>query len=132
MRRMRLRTLVRWAVFLAVVLWIGYTVAGAGWSYYTVQELVDRSLREASDRHRAAFAAGTQRAVDTLVESLRSSILLEAARDGVPLDESDVDVSANVVGYAATVRWSYPVLRIGRAELLVIPLSVNRSVAVSR
>jgi hypothetical protein len=128
---MKLGTWARWAVFLVVLGWIGYTVAGMGWSYFTVQELVDTALRDASDRHRAAFAAGSQIAVDSLTSSVRSGILLGALHEGIGIDAGDVGVSANSVGLSAVVRWNYPVVRYGRDEVLVVPMSVSRSLAVA-
>jgi hypothetical protein len=126
-----MRRFVSWVVVLGVLSWIGYTVAAAGWSYLATQEMVDKILRDASARHRAAFATGNQAAVDALAEYVRAAILLGAARDGLRMDERDVTVSANSAGLSATVGWSYPIISYQSSDILVIPLSVQRSVAVT-
>ena len=128
---MKVGTWIRAVVLLAVLGWAGYTVAGISWSYFTVQEFVEKALRDASTRHRAAFATGTQLAVDSLAASVRSAILLAALHEGLQLGEGDVGVSANSVGLSATVRWSYPVLRYGGDDILVVPMWVQRSFAVT-
>ncbi|HEV8440502.1 MAG TPA: hypothetical protein VGT40_20625 [Methylomirabilota bacterium] len=128
---MRLRTLILWAMFVVVFGWAGYTLTVAGWEYFVTQDVVERTLRETSVRHRSALLAGTQRAVDDLVADTRASILLAARRDGLTLPEGSVSVSANSTAVAATVRWPYTVISYGGAELLVVPMSVQRSLTVA-
>jgi hypothetical protein len=128
---MRLLTLVRWVIVLGILAWAGYTVAGAGWNYLTAQEIVDKALREASGRHRAAFAIGSQLAVDALDTHVRNSILLDARHGGIPLQEEDVTVSANSAGISATVHWSFPVIAYQGRNILVVPLSIQRSFVAS-
>jgi hypothetical protein len=128
---MRLGRVVSWVVVLAVLFWAGYTAVGAGWSYLTAQELVDKALRDASARHRAAFATGSQTAVDTLTGTVRATILLAAARDGLRMREEDVAVSANAAGFLASVRWSYPIITYQGYDILVVPLFVQRSVSMT-
>ena len=122
---MRLSTLVRWVVFLAVLGWAGYTVAGAGWTYFAVQENVDKVLRDSFARYRAALATGTQ--TDTMARDVRGAIVLNARRDGVSVQEADIRVSANSAGIAVTVQWSYPVISFRGSEILVVPMSIQRS-----
>ena len=127
---MRLGRWIRVAIVLIVLGWVGYTVAGVGWSYFSVQELVEKTLRDASDRHRAAFAAGTQIAVDTLTITVRSAILLAALHEGILMREADVRVSANSAGLSATARWSYPVVRYAGDDILVVPMWVQRTIVI--
>ena len=122
---MRLSTLIRWVIFLAVLGWAGYTVAGAGWTYYAIQENVDKVLREASGRYRTALQTGTQ--TDTMARDIRGAIALNARRDGLAVQEADIQVSASGATISATVQWSYPVIRYGGSDLLVIPMSLHRS-----
>jgi hypothetical protein len=124
---MKLWTLVRWVILLAVLGWAGYTVAGAGWTYYATQEVVDKALRDASGNHRTAFATGSQMSVDALTTQVRNTILFNARHDGLPVQEGDVHVSANSAGMSARVHLSYPVVRYQGSDLLVFPMSVQRS-----
>ena len=98
---MRLSTLIRWAIFLAVLVWAGYTVAGAGWTYYAIQENVDKVLREASSRYRTALQTGTQ--TDSMARDVRGAIALNARRDGLAVQEADIQVSASGAAISATV-----------------------------
>ena len=122
---MRLSTFVRWVVVLALLGWAGYTVAGAGWTYWAVQESVDKVLGEAFSRHRAALATGTQ--TDVMGRDVRGAIALNARRDGLSVQDGDIQVSANAAGISATVRWSYPVISFGGSDILVVPMSIQRS-----
>ena len=88
---MRLGSVARWVVVLAVLAWAGYTVLGLGLSYFSVQEMIDAALRDALAKHRAAFAVGSQLSIDALVESVRGSILLAALHDGLQLDKDNVE-----------------------------------------
>jgi len=128
---MKLGTSVRAVVFLAVLGWAGYTIVSITWSYFTVQEFVEKALRDASARHRAAFVTGSQVAVDSLASSVRSAILLAALHEGLQFGEGDVSVSANSAGLSATVRWSYPVVRYEGDDILVVPMWVKRSIVVT-
>ena len=123
---MRFRTFIVW-VILGALGWAGYTVATAGWSYFATQEMVDRVLREAAARHRSALTGGTQRGLDELVRDIRASILLTARREGMRIEERSVVASANSVGASAAVAWSWPVITYGGKELIVFPMSVQRS-----
>jgi hypothetical protein len=124
---MGFRTFVYSVVVLAVLAWVGFTAAGAGWSYLATQEMVDRVLQEASDRHRAALAAGTSQALEGLAADVRTGILRAARRDGLIVDPSSLRVSPMPGGVEITLRWSYPALSYGGRDLLVIPLSLHKS-----
>src|SRR5215467_520438 len=110
---MRLGSLIRWVAFLVLICWAGYTLAGAGFSYYSAQEIVDKTLRDAAARHRAAFLTGSQMAVEALASSVRSAIVLGALHDGMRLDEGNVSVAASPTDLSATVRWAYPIIAYG-------------------
>jgi len=120
----RIWTLVRWVIFIAVLGWVGYSVAGAGWSYFATQELVDKTLLEASTRYRASIP-GSQ--ASTLATYVRNSIVTAARRDGLSIQAADVDVSTSPRVISATVRWSYPAISYQGVGLLVVPMSVKRS-----
>jgi hypothetical protein len=124
---MRFRSFILWVIVLAALGWAGFAVAGAGWSYFATQEMVDKVLREATGRHRAALTGGTQKGLDALVADIRNSILLAARREGMPIEERRVAVSANSAGVSATVTWSHAVITYGGNDVLALPLSVQRS-----
>jgi hypothetical protein len=126
---MRIWSLARWVIVLALIGWSGYTLAGAGWTYFATQELVDQVLREASSRYRTAIATGSE--MDGVVNHVRNSIILNARRDGLLLQEGDVQVLANSAGISATVRWPHPILTYGTDDLLVVPMSIRRSYVVA-
>ncbi len=128
---MRLGSWIRWIVILAGLGWAGYTVAGAGWAYFTAQEVVEKALRNASARHRATFATGSQVAVDALAASVRADILLAALHEDLRMTEGDVTVSANSAGFSAAIRWPYPVISYRGRDILVVPMSVQRSIALT-
>ena len=122
-----MRSFILWIIFLAALGWTGHTVATAGWSYFSTQEMVDKVLREATGRHRSALVGGTQRARDELIGDIRASILLAARREGMPIDARSIVVSANSTGVSASVGWSYPVVTYGGNDVVVFPMSVQRS-----
>lgn len=128
---MRFRTLVLWVLVLAVVGWLGFTLALAGWSYFITQETVDKALREATGRHQEAIASGTPTALDQLTADARYSILLGARREGLPIHDDDVQVWANSAGVMASVRWYYRIFGVEDRDLLVIPIVVQRSYSPS-
>jgi hypothetical protein len=123
---MRLWSLARWVVVLAVLGWAGYVLTGAGWTYYATQELVDQVLREASNRYRSSITSGVDG--DVVAAYVRNSIVLNARRDGLMVDEKDVSARSNAAGISASVRWSYAILSHGGADILVVPMSVQRSI----
>jgi hypothetical protein len=117
----------RWIVFLGALGWIGYNGMLAGWSYFTTQEIVDRAVRESLGRHRSEVTSGTERAFGEVVTDIRASILRAARSDGILIDDGDVYVSANPALVYTTVKWSYPLITYGGRDILVLPLSLQRS-----
>ena len=114
---MRFGTLVRGILLAALIGWIGYTVALAGWSYFATTELVEKTLHEASTRYRGSMAAGPS--TDALVSYVRNSIMLAAYRDGLSLRAGDVEVSPIPGGLSATVHWSHPAISYQGNDLFV-------------
>jgi len=124
---MRLRTLVTWVVILAAFGWAAYTVAFAGWNYYLTQATIDQVLWEATGRYKAALATGTPAALDKLIADVRASVVYAARREGLPVQGDNVTVSVNSAGILVSARWPYSVVRYQGRDLLVIPISVQRS-----
>jgi hypothetical protein len=123
---MKLGTLVRWIIGLGALGWAGYVVAGAGWSYFTTQEIVDQVLRDVFSRNRSARGAGTQPVA--VADYVRTAIALGAQREGMSVQESDVTVSVNSTRVSAVVHWPYPVISYRGNDILVIPMSIERSI----
>ena len=123
---MRFRTFVRLVIGLGLVGWITYTGANAGWSYFATQEVIDRALRESFARHRNAFVSGTQSSLDALTLDAHSAILLASRREGFPVRDGNVSVSANSEGISAVVSLSYPVVTFEGRDILVIPMTIRR------
>jgi hypothetical protein len=109
--------------------WGGYTAAGAGWTYFTTQELVDQVLREASNRYRTSLSTTGQS--DAVASYVRTTLLVSARRDGLLVQDSDVQVQATAAQVSATVRWSHPILSLRGQDLLVVPMTVQRSLATT-
>lgn len=126
---MRFSSLARWIVVLGILAWAGYTVAGAGWSYFATQEVVDKVLLETANRYRNSLSTGAP--AGSLSSYVRNSIVTAARRDGLAIQDADIQVSASALGISATVRWSYPLVSQGGQDLIVIPMSVQRSIAPS-
>ena len=124
---MRFSSLARWIIVLGILAWAGYTLAGAGWSYLATQEVVDKVLLETTNRYRSALSTGTP--TGTIANYVRSSIVAYARRDGLVIQEADIQVFASAVGISVAVRWSYPLVTQGGRDLLVIPMSIQRSIA---
>jgi len=122
---MRFASVARWAVFLTVLGWAGYTTVDAGWTYFAIQELVDSVLRETSMRYRTALSTGTQ--TDEVAAHIRSAIALNAQHDGLSVRDADVQAAASAATVSATVRWGHPILSLGSRDILVIPLTVQGS-----
>jgi hypothetical protein len=116
-----------WVVFLAAFGWVAYVVGLAGWNYYETQAMIDKVLHEEAPSYRAARAAGTADALDRLARNVRNAVVLAASREGLPIRESDIDVSLYTAGLSIGVRWSYPIISYGGNDLLVIPISVRHS-----
>src|SRR5262245_43765686 len=112
-----MRTVIRWAVVLGLIAWVGYVIAGAGWSYFTAQEIVDQVLREASSRTRTARGVGSQ--TGAVTDYVRTAIAQSARREGLSVEPNDVTVSVTTAGISATVRWPHPVITYGSNDLLV-------------
>ena len=124
---MRLATLVRWIVVLAALGWIGYGVAGAGLSYLAVQDILDDALRHAARQQTTGRGGQT----GDVLGRIRTAVVLAAGREGIVVQPSDVEVSTGPGQISAGLRWSHPVLSVGDREILVIPMSVHRSLAAA-
>ena len=127
---MRFRTFILWTGGLALLGWAGYTAVSASSAYLAAREMVDQVLREATPKGKAAAAAGGQQPFVDFAPDVREIVLIRARRYAIPLDERDLAVWAEGSGIRVRLKWSYPVMTYGRNAILVLPMSVERSVSV--
>jgi len=123
---MRFASLFRWAVVLSALGWAGYTITDAGSTYFMMDGILDKALYETSTRYRAALANGTP--PEAMAKQLRTTIAAAARHEGIPVDPGNIVVLANSTGISASMQVAFPVVRYRDSELLVLPLSVRRSV----
>ena len=119
-------TFLRWLIFLGIFAWAAYSLSLAGWSYFKTDEVVEQALRESLGRHRSAMTSGSGLA--EVAADIRASIVRAARKEGLAIDNGNVEVSADRAMLSATVRWSYPLISYGDRDMLLVPLSVQRSV----
>ena len=112
-------------MLVAAIAWTGYVATEAGWRHYATQDAVDAVLREAATQYRIPLA--TESFTDTMRADVCDRVARGAGRDGLLVQASDVAVSARAGAISATVHYSYPVIRLGGKDILVVPLSVQRS-----
>ncbi|MBI2529152.1 MAG: hypothetical protein HYV93_24590 [Candidatus Rokubacteria bacterium] len=124
---MRLRTFVRWVVGLLVLAWLGYSAVTASSSYFATQSMVDQVLQEAASRVKAGAASGSQPQLDDLVADVRTDVVLRARRYGLLLDERSVNVLPAAGGLTVRLKWSHPAIAYRGDPILVIPMSLERS-----
>ena len=115
----------RWVIVLGAVGWACYAFGEATWTYFATQEIVDSVLREAARRYHDSLSTGSQ--PDALAGYVRSSIVATARRDGFALQDTDVQASVGSGGISASVHWGHPLIRYNGADLLVVPMSIERS-----
>ena len=101
-----------------------YTAAVAGWTYYATQDVVDGALHQAATQYRTALSRGA--ITDTMVAEMRSHVALSVGRDGLPVE--DVFISVHATRISATVMYHYPIITHRGLNILVVPMSVQRSV----
>ena len=127
---MRFRTFILWTGGLALLGWAGYTAVSASSAYLAAREMADQVLQDVTPRVRAAAAAGDQRPFDDLVDDVRQTLLIRARRLAIPIGERDVAVLSARGRLTVKLGWHVPVLAYGGNALLIIPMSLERSVSV--
>lgn len=127
---MRFRTFILWMGGLALLGWAGYTAVSASSAYLAAREMTDQVLQDVTPRVRGAAAAGDPRPLDDLVDDVRQTLLIRARRLAIPIGERDVAVLSSRRGLTVELRWHFPVLAYRGDVLLMIPMSLERSVSV--
>ena len=127
---MRFRTLVSWAVFAAVVIWLGFLVVGLGSTYFAAAELVDNAIRQADSKRKAHTSAGSQTSLEEFMADLRFIVVSAARRTDLPIDVSQQLVQAEAGGVRVQLKWNYPIVSYGDETYLAMPMSVDRFVTM--
>ncbi|MBI2199779.1 MAG: hypothetical protein HYU42_14445 [Candidatus Rokubacteria bacterium] len=127
---MRFRTFAVWTGGLALLGWAGYTAVSASSAYLAAREMTDQVLQDVTPRVRGAAAAGDPRPFDDIVDDVRQTLLIRARRLAIPIGERDVAVLSSRRGLTVELRWHLPVLAYRGDVLLMIPMSLERSVSV--
>jgi hypothetical protein len=104
-----------WGVVIVAFAYLAYAGMMSVWSYFQVAGAVEEALeaRSLSERH-------DPRAV-------KLGILKSVNEAGIPLQETDVTVTASERALAVSVVWTFPVVIYKGESVLAIPLSVERS-----
>jgi hypothetical protein len=108
----------------AVLGWVGYVAAQAGWTYYATRDAVDRALLEAAATYQAPLRSGTF--TEEMLAKVRNRVV-QSAGQGLPVQAADVAVSATVAGFSATVHYDLPLITHRGKDILAVPVSLHRS-----
>jgi len=130
--RVRVRTVIRRLVWVAMVGLLGYGGAVVGASFFQTRQVVDEAVFEAGRRPRAA-AVG-QATDSTLLEfavDAREAILVAARRHNLPIDPSKLMVKPEGRGIRVSLHWSYVLLEVADETALAVPLWLERTFALS-
>jgi len=131
--RVRVRTVIRRLVWVAMVGLLGYGGAVVGASFFQTRQVVDEAVFEAGRRPRAAAAVG-QATDSTLLEfaaDAREAILVAARRNNLPIDPSKLMVKPEGSGIRVSLHWSYVLLEVADETALAVPLWLERTFALS-
>jgi hypothetical protein len=90
-----------------------YTASLAAWSYFEMSDVVEKALE---DNARAGVAP------------LREAIVKGATDAGVAVQEQQIVVAEDDSNVRVRVRWTWPVINYGGAEVIALPLWLERSV----
>jgi hypothetical protein len=114
--------LLRWAVVLAVVGWLGSVAVSASARYLELSDVIERVV---VDVRPAGGIPDTGKAM--YLRRVQAQIVSRAGRPNAPLTEEGVLVTAAPGSLWVTVRWSHPVLTWNGQTLWALPLSLSRT-----
>ena len=130
---MRVRTVIRRLVGVALVAFVGYGAVMVGASFFETRHVVDQAVFEAGRRPRATAAVG-QAADSTLLEfavEAREGILVAARRKNLPIEPSKLVVKPEGSGIHVSLHWSYVLLEFADETALAVPLWLDRTFELS-
>lgn len=123
----RTRTVLRVAVWGALLGYVTFVIAFAVSNYFEMVALVESAVQKPVEGERWMLARQADAPVGDHVEEVREAILRGAERGGLPVDERKLVVSQAGTTLRVSLHWSYPVIRIGGEAVVVIPLALDRS-----
>jgi hypothetical protein len=127
----RVRTVIRRLVWVALVGVLGYGGAVVGASFFQTRQVVDEAVFEAGRRPRAAVGQATDSTLLEFAADAREAILVAARRNNLPIDPSKLMVKPEGSGIRVSLHWSYVLLEVADETALAVPLWLERTFALS-
>ena len=121
---MRARTILRVAVWAALVGYVAFVIVAAVSSYFEMVALVEGAVQKVVE---AELLRQPDAPVGAHAEELRDAILRGAERTGLVIDDRKVVVSQAGKTLRVSVSWSYPVVAVGGETIVGLPLALDRS-----
>ena len=124
---MRVRTLLRVAVWAALVAYVAFVIVAAVSNYFDMVALVEGAARKVVEAERWTLLRQPDAPVGAHAEEVRDAILRGAERSGLVIDDRKVVVSQTGQTLRISVSWSYPMVAVGGETIVGIPLALDRS-----
>ena len=124
---MRVRTLLRVAVWAALVGYVAFVIVAAVSNYFDMVALVEGAARKVVEAERWTLLRQPDAPVGAHAEEVRDAILRGAERSGLVIDDRKVVVSQAGETLRVSVSWSYPMVAVGGETIVGIPLALDRS-----
>jgi len=124
---MRVRTLLRVAVWAALVGYVAFVIVAAVSNYFDMVALVEGAARKMVEAERWTLLRQPDAPVGAHAEEVRDAILRGAERSGLVIDDRKVVVSQAGETLRISVSWSYPMVAVGGETIVGIPLALDRS-----
>ena len=118
---MRVRTVLRLAVWGALVGYVAFVTVSVVSNYFEMVALVEGAVQKSLLLRQPDVPAGSY------AEEVRDAILRGAERSGLSVDDRNVHVSQTGKTLRVGLKWSYPVVTLHGEPILAIPLSLKRS-----
>ena len=129
---MRYRSLAAWTIVTILLGTLAYTAAFATANYLETRYLVNRIAADAAAKGKAAADAQLPEARQQFANDVRATLLAASSRLGTGLTRDGVAVSQTPDGVRVTVQWTYPLVAYGERTFVALPLSVDRSISITR
>ncbi len=125
---MKIGTLIRTVVFLAVFGWAAYTAFMVAYDYFTTSGMVGQLVVDAVTKRKAMVAAGGSPAVtQEIANDVRGLILKESRRQQIPLDERTLQVTPGSYAVQVSMSWKHPIALYGDTNLFDLTLWMDRT-----
>ena len=126
---MRVRTVIRRLVGVAIIGFLAYGAVVVGASFFETRQLVDQAVFEVDRRPRApaAVGQGSDSALLDFAVDAREAILVAARRKKLPIDASKLTVRPEGSGIHVSLHWSYVLLKFADETALAVPLWLDRT-----